>query len=56
MVIEKNLNMIRNLRDLATLLKTYNNELLNAGFDEDTAFTLTSQYQYILLNYIYECR
>ena len=53
-MIDKDLNTMRTLSQMANMIHTYYNELLNAGFDEQKAFALASQYQYMLLNKMLE--
>ena len=55
-LIDKDLNTMRTLSQMANMIHTYYNELLNAGFDEQKAFALASQYQYMMLRYIHNSK
>ena len=49
MNIDGDLKTMENLRQMANMVNCYYNELVEAGFEEQKAFTLASQYQYMML-------
>ena len=56
MNIDGDLKTMENLRQMANMVNCYYNELVEAGFEEQKAFALASQYQYMMLQYIHNSK